>query len=63
MVLLNGFLCLVGIKCPRTLSTMGVGPRTLNMMGVSPRMLSMITIIFSVIIKASYNAQLDNNYF
>ena len=53
MVLLNGFLCLVGIKCPRTLSTMGVGPRMLNMMGVSPRTLSMIIIIFSVIIKAS----------
>ena len=53
MVLLNGFLCLVGIKCPRTLSMMGVGPRMLNMMGVGPRTLSMIIIIFSVIIKAS----------
>ena len=55
------FLCLVGIKWPRTLSIMRVGSRTLSMMAVGPRMLSMmavgprtlsmIIIIFSVIIK------------
>ena len=47
------FLCLVGIKWPRTLSMMGVGPRTLSMMVVGPGTLNMIIIIFSVITKAS----------
>ena len=54
MILLNVFfLCLVGIKGPRTLSMMGVGPRMLSMMGVGPRTLGMIIIIFSVIIKVA----------
>ena len=38
------FVCLVVIKCPRTLSMMGVDPRMLSMMGVGPRTLSMMGV-------------------